>query len=79
MHRVHPGAPPFLNVHGTADSIVPFEQSERLTRALRDQGVRADLLPVPDAEHCFAGYADIGGLIDASVDFLDDVFKRPAA
>jgi acetyl esterase/lipase len=78
MHRVHPGAPPFLNVHGTADSIVPFEQSERLTRALREQGVRCELLAVPDAEHCFAGYADIGGLIDASVNFLDDVLKRPA-
>jgi acetyl esterase/lipase len=73
LHHVHPGAPPFLNVHGTADSIVPYDQSERLTEALRAVNVRCYLLPVADAEHCFAGYADIGGLIDASVDFLDEV------
>jgi acetyl esterase/lipase len=77
VHRVHPGAPPFLNVHGTADTVAPYELSERLTRALHDQGVRCDLLPVPDADHIFAGHDDVGGLIDASVDFLDDVLKRP--
>jgi acetyl esterase/lipase len=75
LHRVHPGAPPFLNVHGTADSIAPFDQSQRLTEALRANGVRCDLLPVPGAEHCFEGHDDIGGLIDASIDFLDDVLK----
>jgi acetyl esterase/lipase len=78
VHRAHPGAPPFLNVHGTADSVAPYALSERLTAALRAHGVRCDLLPVPDAEHIFAGYDDIGGLIDASVDFLDDVLKRAA-
>jgi acetyl esterase/lipase len=30
VHRVHPGAPPFLSVHGTADTIVPYRQSEAL-------------------------------------------------
>ena len=76
MHRVHPGAPPFLTVHGTEDSILPYEHGEWLTAALREQGVRAELLPVPGADHCFAGHDDIGGLIDASIDFLDDVLKR---
>jgi len=75
---VHPGAPPFLNVHGTADPLVPYDQSERLAQALREQGVRCDLILVPDAGHCFAGHPDIGGLIEASVDFLDDVLKRAA-
>jgi acetyl esterase/lipase len=78
LHRVHPGAPPFLNVHGTADSVVPYEQSERFTDALRGQGVRCDLIPVAEAEHCFAGHDDIGGLIEAGADFLDDVLKRPS-
>jgi acetyl esterase/lipase len=73
LHRVHPDAPPFLNMHGTADTIVPYEQSERLTMALREQGVRCDLYPVDNAEHCFEGHADIGGLIEASIDFLDEV------
>jgi acetyl esterase/lipase len=78
LYRVHPGAPPFLNVHGTADSVVPYEQSERFTAALRAQGVRCDLIPVPEAEHCFIGHDDIGGLIEAGADFLDDVLKRPS-
>ena len=75
LHQVHAGAPPFLNMHGTADTVVPCEQSERLTEALRAVGVRGEMRPVPGAEHCFAGYADIGGLIDECIDFLDDVLK----
>jgi acetyl esterase/lipase len=75
VHRVHPSAPPFLSVHGTADTIVPYRQSEALAEALRAHGVRADLLPVPGAGHCFEGWSDIGGLIDAGIDFLDDVLK----
>ncbi|TYB97865.1 alpha/beta hydrolase [Micromonospora sp. WP24] len=75
LHRVHAAAPPFLNMHGTNDQLVPFEESVRLAEALRAQGVRCDLHPVPDADHCFVGCSDIGGLIEASVDFLDDVFK----
>ena len=56
-----------------ADTVVPYDQSERLTAALRAVGVRADLHPVPDAGHCFEGYADIGGLIERCLDFLDEV------
>jgi acetyl esterase/lipase len=76
LNRVHPGAPPFLNMHGTEDTIVPFSQSERLTGALRAHGVRCDLYPVENAGHCFEGYARIGELIDASVDFLDEVWEK---
>ncbi len=72
LHHVHPGAPPFLLMHGTQDQVVPYDQSVRMAQALRAQGVRADLYPVPDADHCFVGYPDIGGLLDASIDFLDD-------
>lgn len=75
LHRVHPAAPPFLNMHGTDDDVVRFEQSVRMAEALRGHGVRCDLYPVAGAGHCFAGHDDIGGLIEASADFLDDVFK----
>jgi acetyl esterase/lipase len=75
LHHVHPAAPPFLNMHGTADDVVPFEQSVRLAEALRALGVRCDLHPVAGAGHCFTGHDDVGGLIDACADFLDDVFK----
>ena len=78
LHRVHAGAPPFLNVHGTADFVVPYEQSVRLADALHAVGVRCDLHPVPEAGHCFEGHPDIGALIERSIDFLDEVLaSRP--
>jgi acetyl esterase/lipase len=73
LHRVHAGAPPFLLMHGVDDQIVPFEQSAAMAQALRAQGVRADLYPVEGAGHCFEGCPEIGKLLDASIDFLDEV------
>lgn len=73
----HADAPPLLTVHGTADDIVPFEQAEKITKALHGHGVRADLIAVPGADHCFIGCSDIGALIDKSIDFLDDVLGSP--
>jgi acetyl esterase/lipase len=79
VHRVHAGAPPFLAVHGTTDQVVPFSQSTELAAALQAVGVRCDVIAAEGGDHCFVGYADIGGLIDASIDFLDDVLgSRPA-
>lgn len=75
LHRVHPGAPPFLLMHGVLDAVVPYQQSVLMAEALRALGVRADLYPVDGADHCFIGYPDIGKLLDASIDFLDDVLR----
>lgn len=47
------GLPPVKSVHGTADPIVPYEQSVRLTRTLREFGVDAELISVPGGEHGF--------------------------
>jgi pectinesterase len=65
IRRVHPGLPPFLLVHGTADMSVPYEQSVRLQKALREAGVACDLITVPDGTHGtrewderLPGYAD---------------------
>lgn len=73
LYRVPADAPPFLLMHGVDDVTVPYEQSVRMAEALRAQGVRADLYRVDGAGHCFVGHPDIGGLLDASIDFLDDV------
>ncbi len=43
--------PPFLILHGTADPLVPFNQSERLARALKDVGVPVTFIPVSNAGH----------------------------
>lgn len=76
LHRIHPAAPPFLCMHGTADQTVPYRHSEVLTKALRAQGVRCDLHPVVGADHIFRGAPDVGKLVETSIDFLDDVFGR---
>lgn len=43
--------PPFLILHGDADTLVPFEDSERLYEKLVDTGYEADLVQVRNAPH----------------------------
>lgn len=43
--------PPFLLVHGDADELVSYSQSEEMFRALRDAGHRAHLITVSGAPH----------------------------
>ncbi|MGY1802461.1 alpha/beta hydrolase fold domain-containing protein [Blastococcus sp. SYSU D00922] len=76
--HVHAGAPPFLLVHGTADTVVPFEQSELLASALRQVGADVRLEPVPGAEHGFDGCADADGVVRRTVEHLAAVL-RPSA
>ncbi|BBH68561.1 hypothetical protein ACTI_52460 [Actinoplanes sp. OR16] len=47
----HGGAPPFLFLHGDADTAVPPRQSHRLAGALRAAGVPATVEIVPGAGH----------------------------
>jgi len=68
--HVTPDAPPFLLVHGTADWLVPYAQSELLADALTAVGVPARLVPVDGAEHIFLGCQDIAAIVLLSVDYL---------
>jgi alpha-L-fucosidase 2 len=43
--------PPFLFVHGTADTIVPFEQSELFRARLNSLGFSAETIPVMGGSH----------------------------
>ncbi|MFE9423776.1 alpha/beta hydrolase fold domain-containing protein [Kitasatospora sp. NPDC006697] len=69
VSHVGAGAPPFLIVHGTADQVVPYAQSELLADRLAPY-TDVELVPVPGADHLFAGAADIEGLVALSVAFL---------
>jgi len=51
MTHVHPQAPPFLIVHGTRDETVPFDQGERLHRALSAAGVRSTFVSIAGGFH----------------------------
>lgn len=51
--NVREHVPPFLFVHGTADSQFPFAHSAKLAKELRSQGVSAQLMPAKGARHGF--------------------------
>lgn len=50
---VRPGVCPVLSIHGTADTLVSFDQTSRLTAKLRDAGVEASEIVVPGGGHGF--------------------------
>ena len=51
IRHVRAGLPPFLLVHGSADMSVPYEQSPRFQKALREAGVSCELVTIPDGTH----------------------------
>jgi acetyl esterase/lipase len=66
------GAPPFLFLHGTADTTVPPRQSDRLAEAVRAVGAEATVEPVDGATHMFPELDEDATLriVDRSVRFL---------
>lgn len=50
---VRKGLPPVKSIHGTADPLVPYAQSVRLTKELRARGVNAELIGIPGGKHGF--------------------------
>jgi len=51
INWVREKAPPFLLIHGTADTVVPFGQSVEMCSALRKVGSACDLYPVDGGGH----------------------------
>ena len=49
--RVRGGMPPFLMIHGTADQLVPFEQSRAMCSKMQSVGASCDLFRVPGGGH----------------------------
>ena len=52
--QIHPGVPPVLSLHGSADSTVLPDQSARLTASLRQAGDDAELMLIDSAGHGFS-------------------------
>jgi len=63
------GAPPFHIEHGVADQFVPVTQSEDFAAALVAEGVRAEFIPVPGANHMWSGVDDTAPIMDRSLAF----------
>jgi acetyl esterase len=57
---VSQAAPPFLLIHGTADTLVPFDQSKEFFDRLRQAGARCDLYPVQGGNHGLRRWDSVG-------------------
>jgi acetyl esterase/lipase len=56
IHHIHPGLPPTILFHGTADRTVPFVTAERYAERATDAGNRCELVSYPRASHGFFNY-----------------------
>ena len=52
-HHVRKGLPPTFIVHGTADTVVPFENVQRFTRLMHEAGNECKLIPFEGRKHGF--------------------------
>ena len=71
--------PPVLLVHGTADTTVPVSHSRNFLAGLRDAGVPATLVEVPDAGHGFSVFSSSPATLlppsCTTVAFLEKILK----
>lgn len=56
MTYVKPGLPPFLLLHGTADQLVPYDQSVKFLAKLKAAKVAAELITIQDGRHGMANW-----------------------
>jgi len=60
LHRVHPGAPPALIVHGDLDTLAPVEEARRFVARLREEGGSPVVyVELHGAHHAFEVYNSI--------------------
>ena len=66
------GFPPTVIFHGTADTTIPLENSERLFKQLRDAGVPAELHAIEGVPHVFDGNPEFAKVAAGLADFFID-------
>ena len=73
LDQSHPGAPPFLLVHGTSDSLVPVAETTVFSAALEENAVPVELIRVRWGQHAFdvMGGARTRALAVRIEEFLD--------
>ena len=58
IHAVHKGMPPFLEIHGTRDDQVPYEQSTMMCDAIHKVGGVCDVVTIEAGGHGMGGWKD---------------------
>lgn len=61
IHNVRADMPPFLLIHGTADRLVPFDQSRRMFDKMREAGASCELFAVAGGGHGMRWWDDGNG------------------
>jgi len=79
INHINDNDPPFLILHGTADKIVPFEQSIELHNMLKQRGVSSELVIIEGAGHTFDLQPAQRDLRPLVVGFFDEHLKHKAA
>jgi acetyl esterase/lipase len=74
---VSSSAPPFLLQHGTADTMVPLDQTRRLANSLTALGVEADVDLIEGSDHIWVGASPetIESLWERAVVWLESKFN----
>jgi len=79
VSQVRSGMPPYLLIHGTADQVVPFAQSEEMCARMREAGSSCELIAVPGAGHGllnWEGHPGQAAYKSEMVEWLRMVFSR---
>jgi acetyl esterase/lipase len=72
---ISPTTPPFMLVHGTEDSQVPFRQSEVMHDALKAANIEATLIRIQGAGHSFGQVSSNSEVMSAMQSFFDKHLK----
>ncbi len=65
-------SPPVLTIHGTEDSVVPYEQATALHQRLDELGIRNELLSLPEATHAGISDEQFRQAFSAMLGFVDE-------
>ncbi len=83
IDNVRRDMPPFLFIHGTEDSLVPFQQSREMCQRMKRAGASCEIYPVLGAGHGIRWWESSPGLAAGykhkMVDWLREEFRRTDA
>lgn len=77
LFQIRRGFPPTLLIHGTADHVVPPEQSQRLADRLKEMNVVHELVLLRDVPHSFPIVNESNDLRDKVVRFFRQHLEPP--